>query len=115
MTTKDVLDGILIGAIGGGIAGISVSLTQYVREKVVGQIEKKRAYKWLVQNTSNKGGEQFRSTREIASFTNLTQERVRYLCSVHKKIFLSLTDGDMWSVHERTPKSVYEERGARRV
>ena len=65
--------------------------------------------------TSNENGEQFLSTRTIASWTNLTEDRVRYVCSIHHSIFLS-TEGreDMWGF-EHTPRSAYEERGLRSV
>ena len=87
-------------------------LVQYLYKTILDYRESKRIYNWLKGNTSNKAGEQFRSTRAISSWNNLTEDRVRYLCSVHKKIFLS-TSGkeDMWGIYSREPKSVYEERG----
>lgn len=88
------------------------NLLKLLHRKFLDYRESTRIYNWLKGNTSNKAGEQFRSTREIASWNNLTEDRVRYLCSVHKKIFLS-TSGkeDMWGIYSREPKSVYEERG----
>ncbi|MBA7591172.1 hypothetical protein ES708_33324 [subsurface metagenome] len=71
-----------------------------------------RVYEWLKTNTNNEPGEQFRSTRAIASWNNLTVDRVRYICSIHEKIFLSTGKiEDMWGVFEHTPRSVYEKRG----
>lgn len=110
MTT--VLDGIIIGGAGGAIAGITVWLVQYVHNKVTTIIENNRIYKWLKENTTDKPGEQFRSTRTIASWNNLTEDRVRYICSIDKRIFLSTGDKEnMWGIYERVPRSVYENRG----
>lgn len=44
----------------------------------------------------------FRSTRAIASWNNLTEDRVQYICSIHKKIYLSTSEKeDLWSLYER--------------
>lgn len=98
----DIWDGILIGGAGGAIAGITVSLCRYGHTKILECLHKKRIYEWLKQNTSDEKGKQFRSTRAIASWINLTEDRVRYICSIHKKIFLSTgeTEG-LWSLYEK--------------
>lgn len=107
-----VLDGIVIGAAGGAIAGLTVWGTQRLREVRLERRDKRGVYEWLLKNTSDDAGKQFRSTRAIASWTNLTQDRVRYICSVHTDIFLSTGDReDMWGLFAHTPRSVYEERG----
>ena len=110
MTT--IVDGIVIGGVGGAIAGLTVWLVQYVHDKAAQNIESNRVFKWLEKNTTNEPGEQFRSSRAIASWNNLTQERVRQICSVDKRIFLSTGDKeDMWGIYEHVPRSVYEKRG----
>jgi hypothetical protein len=107
-----ITDGIVIGAAGGSIAGITVWLVQYIHDKVTQKVESNRLYNWLKKNTSNEPGDQFRSSRAIASWNNLTQERVRYICSVDKRIFLSTGEkDDMWGIYEHVPRSVYEKRG----
>ncbi|QDT46609.1 hypothetical protein Pan258_06280 [Symmachiella dynata] len=107
-----ITDGIVIGGAGGAIAGFSVWLTQLAQSKILEWRDKKRVHKWLVENTSNNATEQFRSTRAIASWTNLTEDRIRYVCSIHRDIFLSTGDkDDMWGLYVHTPRSVYEERG----
>ena len=108
-----ILDGIVIGGVGGACAGLSVWGIQlwhtWKREKR----DKRRVHKWLCENTAKKAGEQFRSTRAIASWTNLTEDRVRYVCSVHPSIFLSTEDReDMWGLFGRTSRSIWEEPGA---
>ena len=112
----DIWNGIAIGGAGGAIAGLTVSLVRYVHTKSVECIHKRRVYKWLVENTTSDPGEAYRSTRAIASWTNLTEDRVRYICSIHEKIYLSTgPKEDLWSLYERGDRSVYEDRGVRSV
>ncbi|WP_457374486.1 hypothetical protein [Pseudomonas tolaasii] len=60
-------------------------------------------YRWLESESKVAGSPDFRSTRAIASHTNLTEERVRLLCSTHTLIFLSTgTEPDMWTIKERS-------------
>ncbi len=107
-----IWDGIIIGGAGGAIAGITVWLVQWAHTKVTERRDKKLIYEWFKSNTSDKPGEQFRSTRAIASWNNLTEDRVRYICSIHDKIFLSTGEKeDMWGIYEHVPRSVYEKRG----
>ena len=112
MTT--IVDGIVIGGAGGAIAGLTVWIVQYVHDKATQNIESNRVFNWLKENTTNEPGDQFRSSRAIASWNNLTQERVRHICSVDKRIFLSTGEKeDMWGIYEHVPRSVYEKRGIR--
>jgi len=107
-----IVDGIVIGGAGGAIAGLTVWLVQYVHDKAAQKLDANRIYKWLKVNTKNEPGEQFRSSRAIASWNNLTQERVRHICSVDERIFLSTgKKEDMWGIYEHAERSVYEKRG----
>src|SRR6266536_3000819 len=107
-----VRDGVIIGAAGGAIAGLMLWGVEFVHQKSVEAIEKRRVYRWLKANTRSEDGHQFRSTRTIASWTNLTEERVRYICSVHPRIYLSTgPKEDLWSLYEHGERSVYERRG----
>lgn len=109
-----VVNGIVVGAVGGTFAGITVWLVQLAHTKVDEWMDKRRVYQWLLDNTSNEDGKQYRSTRAIASWNNLTMDRARYICSVHEAIYLSAgTEEDMWSLYERGDRSVYEKRGVR--
>lgn len=93
------IDGVIIGGAGGAIGGIMVYLVQYLHNKILDWSESKRIHHWLGENTSDKRGEGYRSTRAIASFNNLTQDRVRYLCSIHDGIHLSTgVKEDMWAL-----------------
>ncbi len=104
MTT--IWDGIIIGGAGGAIAGMTVSLVGFFSRKAKESNDKQRIYNWLKDNTSDEKGSQFRSTRTISSWNNLTEDRVRYICSIHSKIFLSIGEmEDMWSLYEKRSRS----------
>ncbi len=116
MTT--IVDGIVIGGAGGALAGITVWLLQYAHEKVTKIIESNRVHNWLKENTTSEPdeGDQFKSTRAIASWNNLTEDRVRHICSLDKRVFLSTGNReDMWGIYERVPRSIYEKRGIQSV
>lgn len=107
-----IWDGIVIGGAGGAVAGLTVWLVQLAHSAWKDHRDKDKVYAWLVQNTSNEPGSEFRSTRAIASWNNLTEDRVRFVCSHHQKIYLSTGENeDMWSVHGPAARSVYEARG----
>ena len=89
---------------------------QYIHNKSTECIDGNKIYKWLKSNTKNEPGEQFRSGRAIASWNNLTLERVRQICSIDKRIFLSTgKQEDMWGIYEHVERSVYEKRGIREL
>ena len=95
-----IVDGVIVGGAGGAIAGITVYLIQHFHNKWKDKTEKKRIYNWLKKYTADKDGKRFRSTRAIASWNNLTMERVQYLCSIHEDIFLSTGEQeDMWGLY----------------
>lgn len=103
-----LLNGIVIGGVGGAIAGLTVLLVKFAHDKITQKVERDRVYNWLRNNTSNESGNEFRSTRAIASWNNLTEDRVRYICSIDKRIFLSTGErNDMWSIYERDIRSAY--------
>jgi hypothetical protein len=100
MNCQKIIEGIIIGAVGGGAAGLTVSLAGYCHRKIVERIETRRVYSWLRKNTTDKDGNRFKSTRTIASWNNLTEDRVRYICSLHKEIYLSTGEAeDKWGVY----------------
>jgi len=97
-----VIEGITIGGAGGAFAGIFVYLVQFLHSKYSLKIDEKMVYNWLEKNTSNEPGNQFRSTRAIASWNNLTEDRTRFVCSQSKRIFLSTGKvEDIWGIHDR--------------
>jgi hypothetical protein len=101
-----IIEGVVIGATGGALAGITVYLIQYCHQKFVGCIESKRIRDWLQENTSKN---EWRSTRAIASWTNLSMDRVQYLCSHDKKIKLSTGEKeDTWALRSKIQEKTFE-------
>ena len=100
MEESKIISGIVIGACGGTAAGLAVYITKLIHEKIIFCIEAKRIYKWLGSNTTTEMGKEFRSTRAIASWNNVTEDRARFVCSNYEKIYLSTgQQEDMWGVH----------------
>ncbi len=100
--TASIWDGIVIGGAGGAIAGITLYLIQFTHQKVIDHRDAKRICKWLEENSPIGKGRKYRSTRAIAGYNNLTEDRVRYLCSHRKNNHLSTGEKeDLWSIHAR--------------
>ena len=55
-----VTEGIIIGATGGGIAGLMVWLVTLIRELMGATLHKHRIYGWLLCNTEDEFGKRFR-------------------------------------------------------
>ena len=94
LMSNAILEGIAIGGAGGCIAGLTIWLLQLLKEKLTEQNDKNRVYNWLYKRTERHKGltvgspndPRWVSTIEIASYTNLTADRVRYICSIHEEI-----------------------------
>lgn len=96
--TDDIQTGIIIGAAGGAVAGLILWLVGRLNEYEIEYREKQRVYKWLDKATEPTGQKIWRKTRAIASYNNLTEDRVRYICSRHPKIVLSSKDEEVWGI-----------------
>lgn len=95
---SNVWEGVVIGASGGSIAGVTVYVIQYLHQKLRDSLEMRRINKWLKENST---GGRWRSTRAIASWTNLPEDRVQYLCSKDKQIKLSTGENEgLWAHRE---------------
>ena len=100
--TPSVIEGIVIGGVGGTFAGLAVWVIEYVRTKCVECLHRERVHTWLHENTSDTVGNEYRSTHAIASWNNLTEDRVRFICSVDPRIYLSTgPKEDRWSIYKR--------------
>ena len=97
----DVINGIFVGATGGAVAGLLLWIIGRLNDYELQWREGRRIYNWLKKVTSLEGSKPWRSTRVIASYNNLTEDKVRFLCSHHKKIDLSTKDKEMWSIKGR--------------
>lgn len=94
-----IVDGIIIGSVGGALASLMTIVFNLLKDSFYVCRDKKRIYQWLKQEYDNNEKFEYRTTRAIASWTNLTEDRVRYICSIHKKIHLSVTTKeDSWKL-----------------
>jgi len=99
-TTLELLKLILVGASG----GLIVKVVEWLKEKLTERKDKKRVYDWLYERTKQYKGltvgspndPRWISTIEISTGTNLTPERVRNICIIHKKIRPKMNK-DLWS------------------
>jgi hypothetical protein len=96
----EIIDGILIGAVGGSFAGLALYLVQQLQIAIIYCVEAQRIYKWLGSHTTMEPGKNYRSTRTIASHNNVTEDRVRYICSTDKRMYLSTgKQENLWGIH----------------
>jgi len=94
MNTNQTLwwQSVLIGASG----GIAVWIAGIIREEYLKWRDKRRVYK-CVKNMINEK-DTFTTTWAIANNTNLTEDRVNYICSIHKKISRFTLGHDYWKL-----------------
>lgn len=98
---NDIISTSVGGAAGGAVAALVVLGVQAVSAAWRTRRDAQNIYQWLVCNTE-KDHHPFRSTRTIASYNDLTEDRVRYVCSQDPRIKLSTGKAeDMWSIHVR--------------
>ncbi|SHM36382.1 hypothetical protein SAMN04488057_101214 [Cyclobacterium lianum] len=104
MDNVEIWQGIIIGAVGGAIAGLVIWLAEHSRQEYLKYCHVKRVVKWLQENTKPKHPEEWRSTRAIASHNNLSEDRIRFICSHSDKIQLNTKDGneskELWKLKQ---------------
>lgn len=94
----DVRNGIIIGV----VIVIARMVVSRIPEKINEILHKRRVYNWLYSVTKNEP-EKWRSTRAIASYNNLTEDRVEHVCSIHKKIVSSTGEKEgLWGIKKLT-------------
>lgn len=84
--TLTIWQSIIIGGAGGAVAGLTIYLTKSLVEFCKNKIDSNQILKFLAENSSHMATERWVQIKRIASYTNLQEDRVRYLCSEHKKI-----------------------------
>lgn len=100
----DVWQGILVGAVGGACAGIAVKVVGGLVDLYRDCTDKKAVYDWFTNEEGGPTPPKFRTTRAIASWNDLTEDRARYICSRHPKIYLSTgAQPELWSIQDREP------------
>jgi len=92
-----VFQGIIIGASGGAIAGMTIWLMKELKDFILRKSRTKRIILWLNKEI-DRGKEPWRSTHAISSFNNLTENEVRVLCSRSKKICRSSKPSEVWGI-----------------
>ena len=101
-----IIEGVIIGASGGALAGIVLYLIRFLHQKIADCIESKRIRDWLQENT---GKNEWRSTRTISSWTNLPMDRVQYLSSRDTLVKLSTGQNeDLWALRSKIPEATFE-------
>ena len=96
-----IVEGIVIGIGGGAGAGLVICGISYLREKWLESRHKKRIYKWLEKGIKSELPIcDFRSSYIIARYTNLTKDRVCYICAIHPNIRerLGKDSEDTWNI-----------------
>ncbi|MBZ0113515.1 MAG: hypothetical protein K8J08_13715 [Thermoanaerobaculia bacterium] len=101
MVADTVGDGIFIGAAGGAAAGVIIWLIDRLRDCELEWREGRRILQWLEAVSAREDALKWRSTRAIASYNNLTEDRVRYVCSRHERIVLSTGNSEVWAIKGR--------------
>ena len=95
---NDIISTSVGGAAGGAVAGLVLYGVQQGHQMLRDWRDMKRVLEWM---RSEPQGHQYRSTRAIASFNNLTEDRVRFICSQCQEITMSRGEKeDMWTLNK---------------
>ncbi len=99
--SDEVFQGVIIGAVGGAAAGLVLWLIERLNQYEMEWRERRRIRNWLDKVTAPDNAKKWRNTRAIASYTNLTEDRVRFLCSIDPKIVQSSGENETWGMNGR--------------
>lgn len=95
---NDIISTSVGGAAGGAVAGLVLYGVQQAHLAVTDWRDTVRVLKWM---KSVADSYPYRSTRAIASFNNLTEDRTRYICSRCPEIILSRGEKeDLWTINK---------------
>jgi len=98
---NDIISTSVGGAAGGAVAGLVLFGVQLAHLAFTEWRDKKRVLKWMRAQAGAEAGWPYRSTRAIASFNNLTEDRVRFVCSRCEEIIMSRGDKeDLWTLNK---------------
>jgi len=93
-----IWEGIVTGAAGGASAGIIIMGLQGIKEYYLRNRDTNRILDWLREAAKDSDAKKWRTTHAIASYTNLTEDRVRFLCSTCNKIARSTKEKEVWAL-----------------
>lgn len=95
----DIISTTVGGAAGGAVAGLALYGVQQAHVWLVDKRDTKRVLDWMNKNAGEHANWPFRTTRIIASHNNLTEDRVRYVCSHCPEIYMSRgLNEDLWTL-----------------
>ncbi|WP_163323565.1 hypothetical protein [Draconibacterium mangrovi] len=94
MSKETIVEGIIIGGVGGAIAGLIIWLADLIKKGIMNKCHTIKVKKWLKNNTTPNQAKEWRSTRAIASHNDLTEDRVRFVCSNSSNIQLNTKEGN---------------------
>ena len=92
---------VALAAAFGAFAGLFIWICSRLNEFYLKCRDGRRIYRWLDKVTAPDDAKKWRQTRAIASYTNLTEDRVRFICFGHKKIVRSSKEAEVWSISGR--------------
>lgn len=93
--TDTMFASIMTGVFTGATASFIFWYFTYLREAYIKKSEQSKIYQWLIDN--NKEFKWY-NTRTIASYNNLTEDRVRYLCSYDERVVRSSGKKEVWGI-----------------
>jgi len=93
---QGLINDIISTSFGGAAAGLALYGAQMLFAWIGVKRDACRIHDWLKSELAI-GKDTFRSTRTIASYNNLTEDRVRFVCSYDDRIHLSVGEqSDRW-------------------
>jgi hypothetical protein len=99
--SSDVYNDIIAAGVGGAMAGFIIWLGTMVVKCILNCRDKKRVYNYL--NKAVNENRHWYTSRNIASHTDLTQDRVRYIGSIDDRFVLSIgKKPDRWGIKGRS-------------
>lgn len=98
MDADKVWEGIITGAAGGASAGIILAILKTLYDMIQKKTQTSRVIRWLETVSKPEGAGPWRSTHAIASYTNLTEDRVRYICSESDRVVRSSGEKETWGL-----------------
>jgi len=99
---NDIISTSVGGAAGGAVAGLALYAVQQLHLKIKDCQDTKKVLAWMRSNAGESQSYPYRTTRAIASHNNLTEDRVRFICSHCPDIYMSRgLNEDLWTLSKK--------------